>query len=452
MKDLKIVNGLVPDFKENCFREADVLIHEGVIEEVGSVTAETAEVIDAAGQVVAPGFLNIHAHEDDPEGYPFTAERELLMGVTTEIAGNCGGNAYPAEAFKAKIDQEGSPSNYLIFIGQNSLREFAGAADPYGKTTPAQLDQMKKELARLTKAVKPVGLSSGFEYHPAITTEETIELLTALEEEGYLTAAHFRSDGANSPASTQELVDISRASGYAMQMSHIGSCAAYGYMRPTLDVLEKGRAEGVDIMADCYPYDAFCTALGSAVFDEEQMKKRPYETIMITMGENAGKRCDKELFEYERRVHPEMGVVCFEMKIEEVYEAFRNPLVMVGSDGGFAGGIGHPRGAGTFPKVLGSFARDLKILSLMDALKKMTIMPAERLKLKTKGQVAAGFDADLVLFDPATIRDRADYRLESCTLPPEGISRILIAGKTAVLENQILRGDLGRYIPYDNRG
>lgn len=450
MKDLKIVNGLVPDFDKDCFQEADVLIHEGVIEQVGCVSAETREVIDADGHIVAPGFLNIHAHEDAPDIFPFTAERELLMGVTTEIAGNCGVIAYPNEDFKARLDRDGAPCNFMMFIGQNSLREFSGITDPYQRTTPAQLDRMKLELSRLRKTVYPAGLSCGFEYHPAITTEETVELLTALEEEGYLTAVHFRADGADAPDSTRELVEISRLSGYPMQMSHIGSCSAFGYMQETLTILDQARADGVDIMADCYPYDAFCTPIGSAVFDEQQMKKRPYESILIGMGENAGKRCDRELFEYERREHPDYGVVCFAMNMDEVYDAFRHPLVMVGSDGGYMEGVGHPRGAGTFPKVLGKLARDEKVLSLMEALKKMTVMPAQRVHLYTKGQVREGFDADLVIFDPDTINDRAGYDAESCAMPPEGISRVLIGGKTVVKDNRIILNDQGRYLSYKN--
>lgn len=450
MKDLKIVNGRVPDFERGCFTEADVLVHDGVIEEVGAVCADTREVIDAAGQIVAPGFIDIHAHEELPSEFPFTAACSLRMGVTLAVAGNCGGESFPVEAFREKLLTEGSPCNYMMYVGQNTLREEAGATDIYAPSTPQQLDRMKRRLAALAKTVSPVGLSCGLEYAPGVTAEETVSLLGALEAPGYVTAVHFRADGKDAPASTQELADISAASGYAMQMSHIGSDAAYGYMAETLAVIDRARAAGIDMTADCYPYDAFCTTLGSAVFDEHQMAHRPYETIMLTMGPNAGKRCDKAMFEQARREMPDQHVVCFEMKMDEVCMAFRHPAVMVGSDGGYVGGLGHPRGAGTFPRVLGLLSRDMGVLPLIEALKKMTLMPAQRLGLSDRGRVSPGCVADLVLFDPQAVADRAEFDLSKCSLPPVGISCVLVAGQKAAENGVLLRSDLGRYLPYDN--
>jgi len=454
MKDLKIINAKFPCFSTGEWRTADLLIHRGVIEKIGDAAEDTLRTIDAAGKVVSPGFIDMHAHEDPirSEEYRFfTALCELRMGVTTKAAGNCGDNYDLLSDFVAHIEKNGSPTNYLMFLGQNTLRVRAGAADRYQPSTRQQLDRMK-QMVQEAKAFSPVGLSCGFEYAPGVTAQETIELLGAFGDEGYLTSVHFRKDGPHSVETIQELVDISRASGYGIQMSHIGSCSAIGYMDQALNALKEARAQGVDIMADCYPYVAFCTGIGTAVFDEGcfDMWKKDYSAIQLTDGPFKNQRCTKELFEKTRKEHPEMSVVAFVMNEEEVEQAYREPFVMVGSDCGFNKGCGHPRGAGTYPRVLGRFVREKKVLTLMEALRKMTVLPASRLKLASKGQIEEGFDADLVIFDEHTVIDRADF--DHPTEAPEGIDYVLVGGGVAVEGGQVVDGTLGRYVPYANRG
>jgi len=220
-------------------------------------------------------------------------------------------------------------------------------------------------------------------------------------------------------------------------------------MQETLDILDRARAEGVNITADCYPYNAFCTGIGTAVFDEGAFDKWNYSDIMLTDGPDRGKRCDRELFEKTRKENPEMMVVAFVMNEPEIDLAYKQPYVMVGSDCGFMNKAGHPRGAGTFPRVLGYYVRDRKALTLMEALKKMTVQPAQRMNLDTKGQIKEGFDADLVIFDENTIRDGATF--EEPTLPPVGIDYVLLNGQIAVKNNEILNDRLGHYIPYKVR-
>ena len=448
MRDLKIINARIPDYEQDCIREAELLIRDGKIEKIrerGAITEETAETIDAKDQIVSAGFVDIHAHEDAPEGNFFTSECCLKMGVTTKIAGNCGDTFEDLPHFVERLKKSGSPTNYMIFLGQNTLREMVGAKDRYAPSTPEQLEKMK-EIVKNSLPYAPVGLSCGFEYAPGITLEETLDLLTAFDEKDYIVSVHFRSDGPCAAASTEEVVELSKRSGYKVQMSHIGSCSAVGYMRDTLDVLDKARAEGVDIMSDCYPYHAFCTGIGTAVFDEESFSKWDYSDLMITAGPYKNQRCTKELFEKLREEEPDMYVVAFVMNEEEIDMAYTQPYVMVGSDCGFIEQAGHPRGAGTFPRILGRYVRERKVMSLMDALKKMTLLPAQRVNLTHKGEVKEGYDADLVIFDENTIIDRATF--EEPTLPPEGISYVLLNGEVAVRNNEIVNGRLGTYIPY----
>lgn len=450
MKELKILNAKIPDFETDTWEVADILINHGTILKVGTVNEDTLETIDAEGKIASPGFIDIHAHENALHGDAhdfFTAACGVRMGVTTKVGGNCGDSYNRLEDFCRRVNSQGSPTNYMMFVGQNSLRQHAGADDRYKPSTKAQLDQMKRELAACRK-FGPVGLSCGFEYAPGVTTDETVELLSALEEPGYLTSVHFRSDGPDSVKSIEELVEIQRRSGYGMQMSHIGSCSAVGYMREALACIEEARSMGVDITCDCYPYTAFCTGIGTAVFDEASFQKWKYSDLMVTAGPYKGQRCDKALFEKLRAEDPDLYVAAFVMNEPEIELAYQAPYVMVGSDCGFTEGGGHPRGAGTFPRVLGRLVREKGVLTMMDALRKMTVLPADRLNLKTKGEIREGFDADIVIFDENAIADCATY--EHPTLPPDGISYVILGGQIAVKDKTMVNGTLGRFIPYHN--
>ena len=454
MKDLKIVNAKFPDFESNEWVNADILIHDGKIEKIGDVSEECKKVIDASGKIVSPGFVDIHAHEDEFKGNReddfFTAQRGLLMGVTTEIVGNCGDMYNSPETFVNRIDKEGSPVNYMTFIGQNFLREEVGAKDRYKASTDSQLDKMKMMFAE-AKKFGPVGLSCGFEYAPGVTAEETVDLVKALDEEGYQISVHFREDGPKAPDSTRELVEISKATGYGIEMSHIGSCAAVGYMDETLNVIKEARAAGVDISTDCYPYNAFCTGIGTAVFDDGCFERwgKTYSDILILDGPYVNKRCNKELFEKLKKEDPDLHVAVFAMNSEEVDKALATPFVMVGSDCGFVNRHGHPRGAGAFPKVIREYVREKKILTLMDALRKMTVMPAERVNLKHKGRIKEGNDADIVIFDENNIADGATF--ENPTAAPVGIDYVIVNGHIAAEAGTVKADNCGKYIRYKNR-
>lgn len=451
MKDLKILNGKIPCFETECWQTADLLIHDGAIQKIGTVLEDTKETIDAEGKIVSPSFIDIHAHEDTFTGSEwdfFTARCGLKMGVTTAAVGNCGEHYNDLGTFCHKIQKGGSPVNYMTFVGQNTLRSLAGANDRYLPASKLEIDKMKALLS-VSRSYKPIGLSCGFEYAPGVTLEETTKLLDALEEEGYLVSVHFRSDGPGSLASIDELVQIHKKTGYPVQMSHIGSCCATGYMEPALAKLRQARSQGIDIMADCYPYDAFCTGIDTAVFDPESFEKWDYSDLMITDGPYKNQRCTKELFMKLREEKSNVYVVAFVMNEDEMCLAYQEPYVMVGSDCGFIRGSGHPRGAGTFPRVLSHFTKEKGCMSLLEALRKMTLLPAARLNLKTRGQILEGYEADLIIFDEAAIQDRATF--EEPALSPEGIDYVLISGRTAVRESRIICDNLGTYLPYDNR-
>ena len=451
MKELKIINARIPDYEESSWEIADILIDDGKIIKIGNVTEDTIETIDANGDIASPGFIDIHAHEDPVSSGEFahyTANRGLAMGVTTQVVGNCGDNADDISSFCRDLNS-GGPLNYVMLVGQNYLRRMVGADDVYKASTHDQLEKMKM-LLRNTKQFSPAGLSCGFEYSPGVTTEETIELAKAFDDEGYLISVHFRNDGAKSVDSIYEMAEISKETGYAVQMSHIGSCSAVGYMDKSLEAIHNARENGIDIMCDCYPYTAFCTGIGTAVFDDGCFEKwgKTYSDIEITDGPYKYQRCTKELFEKLRKENPEMNVIAYMLNDDEIKKAFEDPYVMIGSDCGFVNGTGHPRGAGTFPRVLGRYAREEKVITVLEALRKMTIMPADRVHLNNKGDMKEGYDADIVIFNESIIIDRAEY--QNPTLPPSGINYVIIDGKIAVRNGSIINNRLGRYIPYQN--
>jgi len=455
---LKIINGKILDYETEEEIICDIGIKDGKIACIGKCNEYADIEIDATGKIVAPGFIDIHMHEEiigntvDGDDYDI-ANRMLLMGATTCVGGNCGNNRQSIDEFFRFIDNNGAPVNYMSFIGHNYLRDIIGISDRYRTATKEEISKMQKRvLADIERGA--VGISFGLEYSPGIEFDEVIELCNCVKDKDILLSAHYRKDAKYGIASIKEMMEVSKETGLPMQISHLGSCTAYGMMKKSLEVIEKAINEGLDITADCYPYDAFSTYIGSSVFDEGcfELWNKSFDSILLAEEPYKGIRCDKETFYKVRKEYPDMLVVAFVMNEDEVIEALKAPFVMVASDGLYRRAQGHPRGAGTFPRVLGKYVREMNKLSWVEALKKMTIVPAKRLGLKGKGEIKEGYDADLVIFDPEEIIDAADF--ENPIEKPKGISHVIINGEIAVEDNEIKNSRLGRVIRRNelNRG
>lgn len=449
MYDIKIINGRVVDFETNNFINVDIGIKEGKILKIGSIKENAKKIIDANNNIVSPGFIDIHMHEDmigslENDDYDI-ANKMCLMGVTTAHGGNCGINIGDTKKFINFIEQNGAPINYVMSIGYNSLREKIGVVDNYREATNLEINKVSNLIKEYID-LGIVGLSFGIEYSPGITFEEMKKACKCIENKCLFISAHFRCDCDKAIDSINEMIDLSRKTKLPMQISHLGSCSAMGMMSESIDLIQKAIDEGLDITVDCYPYDAFSTFIGSAIFDDGCFERwnKDYNSILLTEGKYSGIRCDKETFEKVRREYPNMLAVAFVMNEDEVSECIRAPFVFVGSDGLYNKSQGHPRGAGTFPRLLGRFVRERKDLSLMEAIKKVTCMPAKRLGLINKGNLKKGMDADIVIFNENEILDKASF--EHPTLSPLGINYVIVNGKIAVENNIQVNKRAGKYI------
>lgn len=449
MLDLKIVNGIIIDTENKEVIEGDIGIKDGVIVEVGSCCLESKTVIDANGHYVSPGFIDIHMHEED---FSLTHKKEydiadtmLGMGVTTCVVGNCGNNRQSIEELYGFIEENGNPVNYMSYIGHNFLRKEVGNIDIYKRSSKMQIEKMQKMVK---KAVDfgAIGVSYGLEYCPGIDTEEAIEITKEIcGRDDLLLAAHYRKDAIYALDAIKEMAFIGRECSIPFQISHLSSCSAYGNMTEAIKLIEDIVNNGQDLMVDAYPYAAFSTYIGSAVFDDGcfELWNKSYDSIMLTEEPFKGMFCDKDLFEKARKDYPNMLAVAYVMNESEIIQALNHPLVMIASDGIYRNHSGHPRGAGTFPRVIGHYVRDENKMEFFDAIYKMTLMPAKRLKLKRKGIIKEGYDADITIFNFDTIIDKATF--QDPQLRPEGIDYVILNGKIAVEGRKTISNTLGAF-------
>lgn len=439
--DTVISGGVYPDFETGQLIPGEIAIADGKIAAILPAGAEfrAAKTIDARGHVVSPGFIDLHMHEEDflQEELSFNASLYMIkMGVTTAVGGNCGVMNHGYTEFKSIVEAlGGSPVNYILLTGYNSLREQAGIGWYDG--APEEKRHAIQQLIRQEIADGSWGVTFGLEYAPGITSEEMTESVMAVQDADPFVAIHYRADCEQCMASLEEMAKLSRDTGCRVQISHLSSLGGPGHrMGQSLAYLEQEISSNPRLGYDTYPYDAFCTGIGTAAFDDGWRERWgvDYDIVMLLHEPYKGVRCDKELYEKTRRENPKVNVVCFAMDEDSIRQAISHPLGLLGSDGILSNGKeGHPRIAGTFPRILGKYVREEKALTLMEALDKMTRRAAERIGIPGKGQIRVGFDADITVFDPDTIMDGPDWT--DLSIPNVGIDCVLIGGNVAVMEN-----------------
>lgn len=451
MLDYLFVNCKYPSFSEMEIKTGNIGIKEGKIIYISNnlkKRPESKHTILCDGKILSPGFIDIHMHEEDflNEGEKYIISKMMLQqGVTTCVGGQCGVLRQSTELFKESIYKlGGAPVNYILLTGYNTLRTNLGL----GRFDKASKEEIKKIAEKIQVEIDSgsSGITFGIEYDPGITKEEIIEVLNLIEEDNLLVSIHYRGDGNKAIDSIEEMIDIQRKTNKKLQISHLSSCSAMGQMEEALNIINIEIEKNPLLNYDTYPYNAFSTMIGSEVFSDGCFEHfgTSYDSILLTGAPYKNKICNKEIFEDCRENHPDVLAVAFVMNEEEIIDAIKNKYGMIASDGIINNGQGHPRAAGTFPRVLGKYVREEKQLSMLDALKKMTLLPASRLNLKDRGQIELGNIADLVLFNPETIIDEATY--ENINLKPKGIDMVLIKGMLALKDGKIINEKLGEFI------
>ena len=437
--DIAIVNGRVIDPASGTDRMMNVLVRGDRIVAVTDSAIVAERTIDASGLVVAPGFIDIlarikPAHE--------THHYKIKDGVTTVVSMH-GGPVEIDDWYRA-FERDGALVNYGTTVGHPDIREAAGHADLYTPATRAELKRMR-EVAAAAIEEGAVGIGFGVNYTPGASYEEIVAMFDVAARHDVPAHVHSRYKGSVFPEtiiqSVQEVIAAAAITGAQAQIVHLPS-SAIGSMEPALEMIEGARRNGVDIMLDLHPYLANGTRLESALYDpgwEARFGLTPpaYDSIMVV---ETGERLTEQTFQEWREKGAD--IVTFFIPKDEMVMALRHPLSMITSDGVIEDGKGHPRGAGTFAHVLGPLTREQGHLTLMEALRKMTIMPAERLEsavpsMRWRGRITPGAFADLAIFDPNTIRDRATY-LEPAQFS-EGVRYVLVNG-TLVLDG-------GEFVP-----
>ncbi|MFN2512335.1 MAG: amidohydrolase family protein [Pyrinomonadaceae bacterium] len=431
-----------------------VLIKGDLIINVGKVGGlkipEGARLMDGRGLVLAPGFIDTHSHSDRGLDLDPAAKTQVSQGITTIAVGQDGGSELPVGEFLDKLQRSPTALNVLTFVGHATVRSKVMGEDTNRAATQPEVDQMKSLVEQAMKD-GAFGLSSGLEYEtgkPA-TTEEVFSLAQVAGRHGGIYISHIRDEADKTLEALEEAIEIGRKGGLPVQISHIklGTVAVWGKANAVVTLINKARQRGQDVTADCYPYDAWSSTIrvlipsgkhddpadvrrglddvgGAANITIVSCKAHPdYE--FQTLDAIARKEGISPVDLYMKIVRDGgAGVVCRSMKESDIRVFYQQPWVMVSSDGGI--GSRHPRGTGTYPRVLGRFVRELHWLTLPEAIRKMTSLPAARFKLKDRGLIRNGFKADLVLFDPLKVIDRATFQQPQ--LISEGVTIVFVNG------------------------
>lgn len=448
---------------------ADVVISGSVISAiVAPGTGSAPEVIDGQGLVVCPGFIDSHSHDDQLVLSSREPHPKLSQGVCTVVTGNCGislaplvtgdppapldllgKGCYKYESFLQylnDLDQVNPCVNVVPLVGHITLR-VKNVCDLSREATRAEIHAMRQEVITALDA-GAFGMSTGVYYPPAraATTAELVEVCAGLRGRNAILAMHIRDEGDDIDSALREALDVGASSQARLVLSHHKAVGPQNWGRTvqTLQTIDEA-ARTQAVCMDCYPYEASSTML-------DPVKAARIGEVMITWSkphpDQNGKRLKEiaqqwglDLQEAARRLMPG-GAIYFAMTTEDVDRVLQHPLSMIGSDGLPHDSRPHPRLWGTFPRVLGHYSRDRKLLSLEMAVHKMTGLTAQRFGLNGRGTVAVGNAADLVIFDPNVIADNATY--EEPQKPPSGIEAVIVNGQIAIRRGQHLHIHAGR--------
>ena len=480
--------GIVIDGTGASARPGTVVAADGRVEHIlpPEGAAPPGEVVDVSGRVLTPGFIDVHHHaHNEMEGgilhIPY-ADNMLRQGVTTLVAGNCGGSPWPIAEHLQKARQLDLRTNYALLVGHGVLRRRAREAGLDPRTPEGQAHMIRDLEQALDEGA--VGMSSGQANasQEALPTEEVVALCKVLARRGRPYAVHMRDEGDGVFDCVREAATVARASGAQVEISHLKLIGEknWGRGRELLHLLEEAQAEGVTVAADAYPYpgcyggiwamaiphweregegvtaatrQAIARRINSVGGPERiRIARAPERTSYVgdTLAELAKstRRAPADLV-IDIALHGSASCIGMLMDERDVADIVSHPEVAIVSDGQLRlprVGISHPRNYGTFPRVLARYVREEKRLSLESAIRKMTSLPAQRFGFTDRGIIREGAIADIVVFDPETIQDAATF--ENPFQYPAGIDHVLIAGHWALRGGAPTEEGLGRVIGF----
>ena len=432
--DLVIAGGRVVDPESGLDAVRNVGISAGRVAAISPDRLSGRSTIDAAGRVVAPGFIDLHAHGQDLDGYRFQALDGVTSSFELEVGASNVDGWYASRA-------PGQLINHGVSVGHIQVR-MAVLKDPgnflptgsgaHGKATAADVEAIAAGIdAGLRRGAVSVG--AGFPYTPAAARDELLEVFRVAGRHGAVVHVHIR----RGAAGLEEALALAAEAKSALHVVHLNSAGLKETPR-MIEMITAARASGRDVTTEAYPYAAGMTEIKSANLDDYE---KPEANLSVLEWPRTGERLTRESFNRYRR---DGGPVIVHTNTEEmVATAINSPLTMIASDSYWENGTGHPRTTGTFSRVLGRYARAPGSLRLIDALRKMTLMPAQRLEgrvpaMRNKGRLKVGADADIVVFDAARVLDQSTYREPS--RQPVGIDHVVVNGVAVVSGGNVVSG------------
>jgi len=478
-----ITNAVVIDGTGSPGRRASVRVRGDRVAAVGDLQAATGErVIDAGGLVLAPGFIDTHTHADGGLDERPDALAVVSQGITTIIGGQDGGSPLPLSSYFAALEKQPAAVNVGMYVGHGSVRDSILGADFKRVATPAEVQRMADLVANDMRA-GAIGLSSGLEYDPGIYSDraEVIALAKVSAQFGGRYISHIRSEDYAFWQAIDEIITIGREAKLPVQVSHakLAMRSLWGKADSLVRLLDQARASGVDITADIYPYLYWHSTL-TVLFPKRDFDNRTAAEFALTETSTpaglllgryepnpayAGKTVAEiaklrgtdsvttliDLIRESEAMRQATGrstqsVIGTSMVEADVERIMKWPHTNLSTDGALNGP--HPRGYGAFPRFLGVYVRERKVMPLEEAVRRMTSVAAAHMNIKDRGRIAPGLFADLVLFDPATVSDRATPREPHLT--SVGIARVWVNGQEVYADGKPTGARPGRTIRRQN--
>lgn len=445
MFDLVIQNGTLIDPEKKNILHGHLGICNGTISAITTESIHGKVQIDAKGQIVSPGFIDVHGHID---GNLACAELSLLQGVTTTVGGNCGFSPIHLKRFLEEQKQNGFPIHQAELIGHCSLREFVGIKSPYIAANSSQIKSMEK-LVEAAFEEGAIGLSFGLEYAPGSSEEEVLALSKIAAKYNKRIPIHTNVKTPKDIDSLHEAIRISEVTGAPILISHFVYQYGASILEKSLEIVDNAIGRGIPVAVDSGMYTDFATSIGTTVFAEDYIDQFGWkiDNMLVASGKYKGQHLNKSIYEDLRQNHKHETIICFTGIENDIYEVLSKDYIMVSSDTGPSpSGLtdeGHPQNAGTFPRFFRKMVREQKKLSLLQAIEKCTLLPANTFDFSNKGRLQVGADADIVIFDIDRIADKAQFPDRGrCDAKPEGIDHVIVNGKIVVQDGQILKGNL----------